>query len=252
MHYAWFTWSVLLLLVWTIVYRSLRSTQSGREMLAVSLWTSLLGFTELLFVPSYWNPPSLFDLAQRIHLDIESVLFSFGVGGLTVAIYEWIFPVRHQTASFGERQMSRHRFHIVALLTAPVLFVALSGATRLNPIYSAILALMGAGLATCYCRPDLMSKMMGSAFLFLGFYFAYFLTLLMIYPDYVRLVWNLPAISGVLVLGIPVEELAFALSLGFFWSSVYEHLKWQKLTREDRRSEHRGHSQRTPQAPAGV
>src|SRR5713226_8617639 len=105
MHYAWFTWSLLLLLVWAIVYRSLRSPQSRREMLGMSLWTSLLGFTELLFVPSYWNLPSLFDLAQGIHLDIESVLFSFGVGGLTAAIYEGISPVRHQTASFGERHM---------------------------------------------------------------------------------------------------------------------------------------------------
>ena len=97
-----------------------------------------------------------------------------------------------------------------------------------------------------------MLKMAGSAFLFLGFYFAYFLTLVVVYPQYVRLVWNLPAFSGVLVLGIPVEELAFAFSLGFLWSSVYEHLKWQKLTREARRSEHRGHSQRTPQASAGA
>lgn len=45
------------------------------------------------------------------------------------------------------------------------------------------------------------------------------------------------AISGVLVLGIPVEELAFAFSLGFLWSSAYEHLKWQKLTREIRHCE---------------
>jgi hypothetical protein len=166
------------------------------------------------------------------------LLFSFGVGGLTVVIYEWIFPVRHQTASAGERHMRRHRFHIFALLTAPLLFVALVGATRMNPIYSAILSLMSGGIATCYCRPDLMPKMAGSAFWFVGFYFAYLLTLVAIYPDYVRLVWNLPAISGVLVLGIPVEELAFAFSLGFLWSSVYEHLKWQKLTREIGHSVH--------------
>lgn len=239
------------MLVWAVVYGSVQSPESKREMLVVSLWTSLLGFTELLFVPAYWNPPSLFDLAQRIHLDIESVLFSFGVGGLTVVIYEWIFPVRHQTASARERHMHRHRFHIFALLTAPLLFVALVGADRLNPIYSAILALSGGGIATCYCRPDLVTKMAGSALLFLGFYFAYFLTLVAIYPDYVRLVWNLPAISGVLVFGIPVEELAFAFSLGFLWSSVYEHLKWQKLTREVRRSEHHGYSP-TPQASAGA
>lgn len=70
-----------MLLIWAVVYLTLRSNDSTREMLIVSLWTSLLGLTEPLFVPAYWNPPSLFDLAQRTRFDIESLLFSFGVGG---------------------------------------------------------------------------------------------------------------------------------------------------------------------------
>lgn len=177
-------------------------------------------------------------MAQRFHLDIESLLFSFGIGGLTVVIYEWIFPVRHQTAAVGERHMRRHRFHFLALLTTPLLFVGLVAATRLNLIYSAIASLVGGSIATCYCRPDLLPKMVSSAFMFLGLYFGYFLPLVVIYPDYVRLVWNLRAISGVLVLGIPVEELVFAFTIGFLWSSVYEHVKWQHLTREIRHSVH--------------
>lgn len=33
--------------------------------------TSLFGATEPIFVPEYWSPPSLFDLAQRTGLDIS-------------------------------------------------------------------------------------------------------------------------------------------------------------------------------------
>lgn len=40
----------------------------------------LLGFTEPLFVPAYWNPPTLFDLAQRTGFDIESLIFTFAIG----------------------------------------------------------------------------------------------------------------------------------------------------------------------------
>jgi hypothetical protein len=229
MRYAWFTWSVLLLVVWSVVYISLRSRESRREMLVVSLWTSLLGFTEPLFVPVYWSPPSLFDLAQKTGFDIESLLFSFGIGGLTVVLYEWIFPMRHETVSLAERHQARHRFHILVLLSAPLIFFLLLAATRLNPIYSAILALTGGGLFTWWCRPDLLRKMVVSAFLFLGLYFLYFLTLVAVYPQYVSLVWNLGAISGIRILGIPLEELLFAFALGFLWSSVYEHLKWQRL-----------------------
>jgi len=43
--------------------------------------TALFGLTEPRFVPEYWNPPSLFDLAQCTGFDIESLIFCFGIGG---------------------------------------------------------------------------------------------------------------------------------------------------------------------------
>ena len=195
----------------------------------VSLWTSLLGLTEPLFVPAYWSPPSLFNLALRTGFDIESLIFSFAIGGIAVILYQRIFRNKEAPMSASEHRSPRHRFHLIALLSAPVIFVILLVATSLNPLHSAIIAMIIGGLAAWYCRPDLKKKMIVSAFLFLGLYFVYFLTLLAISPGYVERVWNLKAISGILILGIPLEELLFALSFGFIWSSIYEHLTWKKL-----------------------
>lgn len=198
-------------------------------MLVVSLWTSLFGFSEPLFVPAYWSPPSLFDLAHRTGFDIESLIFSFGVGGIAVIIYERIFPTIHKQMTQHEKHLSRHRYHLIALLSAPVIFFFLLFATPLNPIYSAIIAMITGGFFSWYCRPDLKKKMLASAFIFTAIYFIYFLVLIAFYPGYVEQVWNLKAISGILVLGIPMEELLFAFSLGFIWSSIYEHLTWRRI-----------------------
>lgn len=229
MQYAWLNWSLILLFVWLAVYFLLRSEESRKEMFAVSLWTSLLGLTEPLFVPEYWSPPSLFDLALRTGFDIESLIFSFGIGGLAVVIYEWFFETEHQKFGEKERHAPRHKYHLFAILSAPIIFVPLLIGTDLNPIYSAFIAMVFGGLATWYCRPDLKIKMFASAIIFLLLYFFYFLTLLTLYPGYVERVWNLAAISGILILGIPLEELMFALSFGFLWSSIYEHIKWYRL-----------------------
>jgi len=229
MQYIWLIWSLMLLVVWSIVYISLKFKAQKKEMLVVSLWTSLLGLTEPLFIPAYWNPPSLFNLASQTGFDIESLIFSFGVGGLAVILYEKFFKSHHRFMSAKERHAHRHRFHIWALLSAPLLFIILIIITNLNPIYSAIIAMMIGGLATWYCRPDLKRKMLVSALIFLALYLVYFLTLIAISPDYVRQVWNLKAISGILIIGIPLEELLFAFSFGFMWSSIYEHITWQKL-----------------------
>jgi hypothetical protein len=228
-QYAWLIWSLMSLVIWAAVYLSLKTKEVKKEMLVVSLWTSLFGATEPLFVPEYWNPPSLFNLAEKTGFDIESFIFCFAVGGLAVVIYEWLFGIKHKFLSLLEKQHPRHRIHLAVFLSAPLIFFALLALTDLNPIYSAIITLMTTSLLTWYCRPDLKKKMLVGAGIFLTLYFFYFLTLIAMFPGYVERAWNLAAISGILILGVPLEELLFAFSFGFLWSSIYEHITWRKI-----------------------
>ncbi len=219
----------MLIVIWLVIYASLGSRDKRKEMFNVSLWTSLLGFTEPIFVPAYWSPPSLFNLALKTGFDIESLIFSFGIGGIAVVLYERIFRIRHEMMPSAEHNLLRHRYHVWAIISAPIIFSVLLFTTKLNPIYSAEIAMASGGLFTWYCRPDLKKKMFISALLFLGLYLFYFLTLIATAPGYVENVWNLKAVSGVLIFGIPLEELLFATSFGFLWSSIREHFLWTKI-----------------------
>jgi len=227
---AWLLWSLILIGIWVIIYFLIKSRELRKQMIIISLWTSLLGLTEPIFVPAYWLPPSLFDLAANTGFDIESLIFSFGIGGLGFILYMLVFPIeKEEPVLINDRLADRHKYHYLMLSMAPMVFIMLYFGTKLNPIYISVIALMIGGIATWYCRPDLKKKMFVSAFLFLGLYFVYFLTLIAMFPGYVQQVWNLKAISGILIVGIPIEELMFAFSFGFFWSTVYEHFTWKKL-----------------------
>lgn len=230
MQYAYFIWSLILLAIWVLIYRGFTHHESRREMLWVSLGSLPLGLFEWFFVPAYWSPPTLFDLAVRTGFDIETFIFAFAGAGIVATVYEYIFSFRHTTISMSERHRLRHQYHWLALISGPVLFIALLVASDMNPIYALIIAPAVGGIFTWYCRPDIKEKMLVSALLFFGIYFVYFWSLVLVFPDYVRQVWNIPAISGILVAGIPLEELLFALSVGFFWSSVYEHFAWRRTT----------------------
>lgn len=230
MQYVWLIWSLLILFIWVIVLKLNKHLR--KEMLWASIGTAPLGLTEPLFVPSYWNPPSLFDLAQRTGFDIESIIFSFAVGGLAAVLYESIFKVRHMVMTEEERHHKRHRLHLLALTSPVIIFIILATITNWNNIYCAIVAMFLGGIAALLCRPDLKKKIWVGGLLFLGLYFIIFLSLVKVFPNYVQNVWNLSHISGILILGIPLEELLFAFALGMLWSSFYEHIYWYRLMKQ--------------------
>ena len=231
---AYFIGSIFLFLIWFLIWLRLTSKESRNEMVKVSLATSLLGLTEPIFVPEYWNPPTLFNLAQKIGFDIESFIFAFAVGGIAVSVYEAFNKVDHKKLTAHEIYHPRHKFHLLALLSSPASFIFLYTLTSLNPIYSTILSLLIGALATFYCRPDLIRKMIASGIIFLIIYFLFFDIFNILFLGYIKDIWNLQALSGILLLGIPFEELAFAASLGTMWSSVYEHVLWLKIRKLQR------------------
>ena len=194
----------------------------------ISLGTMPLGLTEPLFVPAYWNPPTLFGLAHRTGFDLESLLFSFAIGGIVFAAYGTLFRTTPAESVTEERHDARHRYHLTAVLAAPVLFLLLLAITRLDPIYAAAIALVAGFVATLGCRRDLWAKMLVSGVLFLGVYFVVFAVFNLAFPGYVAAVWNLAALSGVLLAGMPLEELMFAFTFGLYWSSLYEHVAWKR------------------------
>lgn len=116
--------------------------------------TSPLGLTEPLFVPEYWNPPSLLELAQRTGFDLESLIFSFAIGGIGAVLYDALARRELRSMSHAERlSVRRHRFHALALTLPHRLSAAESLAVE--PDLSAIAALAIGGAANAACRPDL-------------------------------------------------------------------------------------------------
>lgn len=225
MQYVWLIWSLAFLTPWVLLYWA--KPVFRREMLRVSLATSLLGLSEPIFVPEYWNPPSLFDLAQRTGFDIESLVFCFAIGGIGAVMYNALANRGLSEMSHTERHNGRHRWHRLAI-SAPFLSFPALYFLPWNPIYPGIASLVIGGIANVLCRPDLLRNTLIGGGLFLSFYAIFMLLLIFFVPGYIEQVWNLPAISGVLLAGIPLEELAFGFAFGLYWAGIYEHFTWHR------------------------
>lgn len=191
-----------------------------------SFATSLLGLTEPIFVPRYWNPPSLFELARRTGFDFESLVFAFAIGGIGVVLYDAVTRRDPVPLPLQQREYRRHQLHGISLLVPFIVFVPLY-LLPWNPIYPTLVSLFAGAAASVACRPDLTIKTAISGLLFLLLYWVFMLALRWFAPGYIESMWNLPALTGVLVGGVPLEELLFGLTFGMYWASVYEHLTWQ-------------------------
>jgi Lycopene cyclase len=233
--YVWLTWSAAFLVPWLGLFLCFR--RDRKVMIWASVLTTPFGLTEPLFVPQYWNPPSLFDLAQRTGFDIESLIFCFAIGGVGVVLYNIVTDRGLQPLGTKERASRRHQYHRAALFV-PVVAFPVFCLTPLNPIYSAIASMTFGSAATVACRPDLQSEMLIGGGLFSAYYAVFMLLLEWSAPGYIARVWNLPALSGVMIAGIPLEELLFGFSFGTYWSGIYEHLTWQRVAERDPRSWH--------------
>jgi hypothetical protein len=224
-HYVWLVWSSAFLLPWIVLYALF--PQHRVSMRWASLLMAPFGLTEPFFVPEYWNPPSLFELAQRTGFDIESIIFSFSIGGIAAVLYNIILHKRTEVLGPAERHRSRHRWHRFALAAPFVLFPILYFLPW-NPIYAGIAAMVLGAIAAVSCRPDLTSNTLLGGILFLGLYSVFLLGLNWSAPGYVEQVWNLKALSGVVIHGVPIEELMFGFSFGLVWTGIYEHMTWKR------------------------
>ena len=219
-HYVWLVWSSAFLVPWLLLFLAFEPHR--KQMWQTSLLMAPFGLTEPLFVPGYWNPPSLFELAQRTGFDIESIIFSFAIGGVGAVLYNITTRKRLEPLPKDEWHRSRDRWHRWALALPFVLFPALYFLPW-NAIYAGIAAMIAGAFAAVLCRPDLKSNTLAGGVLFLAIYTIFLLGLKWSAPGYIEQVWNLEALSGILIYGLPLEELLFGFAFGLFWTGIYEH-----------------------------
>jgi hypothetical protein len=219
--FEWFVFAIAWLAIWLVIFAAKPSLR--HQMLWVSAFTMLTGLTEPIFVPSYWNPPSLFNLAATTRFDLESFIFSFAVGGIGSVLYEALTNVKQHKMAVGEFN-ERRWLHFASIISTPLVFTLLVLFTGLIPIYSAGIALLVGSVAAVACRPDLAKNTLVGGILYMGLYFVFFLCINLAFPTFVNS-WNLAALSGVVIVGVPLEELMFAFTFGMLWSGIYEHIK---------------------------
>lgn len=169
--------------------------------------------------PGYWAPPTLFDLGQKTGgYAIEDVLFMFFGGGISISIY--YFCLRKPLHS----SRTKPRTVLLPLLVGVVGACIISKLFYLNAMYLLINFNFFGALTILAQRRDLIRFSFISGLLFMLTYALFFLLFNLLFPSFIEDHYRLYATSGLLPLGVPLEEYLYALGFGMMWSPLYSYV----------------------------
>jgi hypothetical protein len=169
------------------------------------------GFLSVFFVPYYWKPVRIVEFGSGI----EDLIFSFSGGGIV-----WF------CASFPFRNKLTNRINIRRLFTV-YLSTNLMGITfgyvlnwvgmsPMNITYFGFAAFIGGFLLL---RHQSWPLSFAGAISYAVFYIIFCFVAFSLEPGFL-LQWNLHVLSGCFFLGVPIEEIAWALGFGGLWPLI--------------------------------
>lgn len=223
--YEYLIGSLSLLFIWIIFY--LKRKDLRKQMLWASFVVMLFALMEPLYVPAWWKPPTLFDLANKTGFDIESFIFSFAIGGLIAAIYYHIFRLR------SEKIETKKGVRIDALFFALTLFAGFLLFTEIHPSQSSSLSMFLGGIIILIKRRDLLKKVLFTSSFFTVSYLLGFKIFIITFPEFTDKYYSLSNLTGILISGVPFEEFLFSFSVSFLWSGMYEYANWYKIKNKE-------------------
>lgn len=176
-------------------------------------------------IPGYWNPETLFNLGRITGgLAIEDIFFMFFVGGIATSIYDFLFGKR---ISLKKSYKPHMKVLVIAGITV-FLFVITLKFHNLNLIYGLIIPSFIGAICLWIDRRDLIKHSILGGFVFLFLYILAYNLYLLIFPNFIFDFYALHNLSGLIILGIPIEEYLYAFSFGMMWAPLYEYAHGEK------------------------
>jgi len=173
--------------------------------------------------PGYWEPRTLFNIGMHTKgYAIEDILFMFFVGGIATNLYELVFKKR---ILFSKTST----YHIRAIVIGIIASFIFAWAVPVNLMYSLIVFGFAGAIIILLERKDLIPHSLYGGFLFGAIYFLGFLLFNVLFPYFIDQVYHLENISGILLLGVPIEEILYAIGYGMLWAPLYEYEHGEKV-----------------------
>lgn len=218
--YTYLAWNLVFLAVWLFIY--LVRPKVRREMLLFSIMCIPLGpIAAYFYFGDYFQPARVFGGP----FGIEDLLNAFVNAGIAGALYEFVrFDGR------GKPERPGLVVYALAAYAFGTLFMYSGVALGFSSINTSLVMFALVGLSMVVARPRLLRNALWSGLLFCGLHTVFYICFFAVYPEALSW-WRLENASGILPLGIPLEEYAWTFGWGFVAGPASELVARLKVPR---------------------
>ena len=219
MQYAYLIYGLLVLAVWLSIF-FIRPGLRKHLLIASALALPLGPLAEIFYLRDYWQPATL----SIFYL--EDIIFAFGIGGIGGLLYEGLFNI------------NLHKEYKLSIWPTAFLFIFglslvafLNLKLGINSIYASAIASLVIGTIILMLRKDLIRSALINGLLVAVFMLIVdFVGFVWLFPGSVTQHWLTSNLSGIQIIGVPLEELLWGFGWGFLAHVVYKFLTGNKLT----------------------
>ena len=193
----------------------------------VAFWTALAcapagAIGELWLIPGYWSPEYLVPLVSHpFRFGLEDLIITSAFAGICAAVFEYCARQRGFT---GVPPMSARTFLAMEgygligciIMVFCIMFFNL---TTIHSLFLSISIVLFILVRSCIARALVMIPL---AVTIAFCYMAYMIfSVSLVFPGVITMFWNLPGTWGVLLFGVPAEELVWAFLTAMYCGMIY-------------------------------
>jgi hypothetical protein len=209
------------LVLWIVLF--LKTPSIRIPMLMMSALSGLAGpLSEYWHCRDYWHPDYIVAMNVRgWRFGIEDYALTFAMAGTVMALFEKFGAKREWGVLPPVSWKSLLRLDMIGNFGI-LLMILFSSVIRMNSIYAILLTLLICSVTLYWKRRAWILRALPVAAAFSIFYWAVFRFAFMpMFPGILERCWNLEALWGMRIAGVPVEEPLWAFGVALFAGPVY-------------------------------
>lgn len=215
-NHLYFLGAIIFSILWLILF--IANKKNRKKMIVIGLIFVIGGaFAEQMHFTDWWHPNFIFNS----FFTVEDILFGFTGGGVVSAVYSIL-------SSYLKDDFILPLNFIKKIIIAITFLFLIFGLFYIFHIHSFISSIIALSIPTIvvgvYNRKSLIPMFLTGIFMLI-FAMAEYLFLIYINPNFVKETYLLNHLSGILVLGIPIEELIWFFFAGM-GMSAFQKIIW--------------------------